>query len=183
MDLHASSWKSQISASMFPNFVTKFLLKSTSKCLPNDMIIRFFGYVVLKISIMEDYVPELNYNENLIEFYENCIFHAFLMNLNASTSKSQISASVSPRNVRHFEDYSYLHPCGFLSRHLSMLKDFTIKTWISMSEQKWSANILLIIIHHRYFGFLSCFSTKWSIWDKTWKYVFTFLIMFAPSGL
>ena len=87
MDLHASSWKSQISASMFPNFVTTFLLKSTSKCLPNNMIIRFFGYVVLKISIMEDYVPELNYNENLIEFYENCIFHAFLMNLNASTSK------------------------------------------------------------------------------------------------
>ena len=100
MDLNASTSKIQISASMSPNFVTKILLKSTSKCLPNDMFIIFFGYVVVKISIMEDYVPELKYNQNLKEFYENCIFHKFLMDLNASTSKIQISANMSPNFVK-----------------------------------------------------------------------------------
>ena len=99
MDLNASTSKISISVNMFPNFVTKILLKSTSKCLSNDMFIIFFGYVVVKISIMEDYVPELKYNRNLIEFYENCIFHEFLMDLNASTSKIQISASMSPNFV------------------------------------------------------------------------------------
>ena len=99
MDLNASTSKIQISATMSSNFVTKISMKSTSKCLPNDMFIIFFGYVVVKISIMEDYVPELKYNRNLIEFYENCIFHEFQMDLNASTSKIQISASMSPNFV------------------------------------------------------------------------------------
>ena len=83
MNLNASTSKIQILASMSPNVVTKILLKSTSQCLPNDMFIIFFGYMVVKISIMEDYVPELKYNRNLIEFYENCIFHEFLVDLNA----------------------------------------------------------------------------------------------------
>ena len=102
MDLNASTSKIQISASMSPNFVTKILLKSTSKCLPNDMFIIFFGYVVVKISIMEDYVPELKYNRNLIEFYKNCLCHEFLVDLNAPTSKSQISVSMSSNFVTKF---------------------------------------------------------------------------------
>ena len=69
MNLNASTSKSQISASMSPNFVIQILLKSTAKCLSNDMFIIFFGYVVVKISIMEDYVSELKYNRNVIEFY------------------------------------------------------------------------------------------------------------------
>ena len=99
MDLNASTSKIQISASMSPNFVTKILLKSTSKCLPNDMFIRLFGYVIVKISITEDYVPELKYNRNLIEFRKNCIFYKFLINLNASTSKISISVNMSPNLV------------------------------------------------------------------------------------
>ena len=87
MNLNASTSKISISVSMSPNFVIKSLLKSSSKCLSNNMFIIFFRYVVVKISIMEDYVPELKYNRNLIEFYENCIFHEFLMDLNPSTSK------------------------------------------------------------------------------------------------
>ena len=99
MDLNASTSKIQISVSVSPNFVRKILLKSNSKCVPNDIFIRFFGYVIVKISITEDYVPELKYNRNLIEFYENCIFHEFLVDLNASFSKIQISASMSPSFV------------------------------------------------------------------------------------
>ena len=129
---------------MFPNFVTKFLLKSTSKCLPNDMFIRFFGYVVLKISIMEDYVPELNYNENLIEFYENCIFHAFLMNLNASTSKSQISASMSPNFViqillkstaKCLSNDMFIIFFGYVVVKISIMEDY-------VSELKYNRNVI-----------------------------------------
>jgi len=79
--------------------VTKILLKSTPKCLSNDMSIIFFGYVVVKFSIMEDCVPELKYNRNLIEFYENYIIQEFLMDLNPSASKIQISASMPPNFV------------------------------------------------------------------------------------
>ena len=129
---------------MSPNFVTKFLLKSTSKCLPNDMFIIFFGYVVLKISIMEDYVPELNYNENLIEFYENCIFHAFLMNLNASTSKSQISASMSPNFViqillkstaKCLSNDMFIIFFGYVVAKISIMEDY-------VSELKYNRNVI-----------------------------------------
>ena len=129
---------------MFPNFVTKFLLKSTSKCLPNDMFIRFFGYVVLKISIMEDYVPELNYNENLIEFYENCIFHAFLMNLNALTSKIQISASMPPNFVIHIllkstakclSNDMFIIFFGYAVAKFSIMEDY-------VSELKYNRNVI-----------------------------------------
>ena len=100
VDLNAPISKIQISVSMSSNFVTKILLKNTSKCLPNDMFIIFFEYVVVKISVMEDYVPELKYNRNLIEFYENCIYFMNLVDLNAPTSKIQISASTSPNFVK-----------------------------------------------------------------------------------
>ena len=99
MDLNASTSKIPISVNMSPIFVRKSLLKSTSRCLSNDMFIRFFAYVVVKISIMEDYVSGLKYNRNLIEFYKNNIFHEFLMDLNASISKIQISVSMSPKFV------------------------------------------------------------------------------------
>ena len=129
---------------MSPNFVTKFLLKSTSKCLPNDMFIIFFGYVVLKISIMEDYVPELNYNENLIEFYENCIFHAFLMNLNALTSKIQISASM-PQNfviqillkstAKCLSNDMFIIFFGYVVVKMSIMEDY-------VSELKYNRNVI-----------------------------------------
>ena len=129
---------------MSPNFVTKFLLKSTSKCLPNVMFIIFFGFVVLKISVMEDYVPELNYNENLIEFYENCIFHAFLMNLNALTSKSQISASMSPNFViqillkstaKCLSNDMFIIFFGYVVAKISIMEDY-------VSELKYNRNVI-----------------------------------------
>ena len=97
MDLNASTSKVQNSATMSPNFVTIILLKSTSKCPSNDMLIIFFGYMVVKISIMEDCFPHVKYNQNLIEFDQNCIFHEFSMDLNAPTSKIQISLNKSPK--------------------------------------------------------------------------------------
>ena len=97
--MNAPTSKIQISASMYPNFVTNFLLESTSKCLSNDMFIIFFGYVVVNNLIIKDCVLNIKLHRNLIEFYENCIFHGFLMDLNALTSKIQISASMSPNFV------------------------------------------------------------------------------------
>ena len=97
--MNAPTSKIEISASMYPNFMTKFLLESTSKCLSNDMFIIFFGYVVVNNLIMKDCVLDMKLHRNWIEFHENCIFHGFLMNLNALTSKIQISASMSPNFV------------------------------------------------------------------------------------
>ena len=69
MNLNASTSKIQISANMYPNFVKEILLKSIRDGLSNDVLIIFFGCVVVKIIIMEDCVPELKYNRQLIEFY------------------------------------------------------------------------------------------------------------------
>ena len=84
---------------MFPNVVTKILMKSASKCPSNDMLFIFFGYVVVKNSIIENCFPHVKYNQNLIEFDQNCIFHEFSMDLNAPTSKIQNAASVPPKFV------------------------------------------------------------------------------------
>ena len=62
MDLNAPTSKIQNSASMSPNFVTKILLKSTSKCLSNDMFIIFFGYVVVKNSNIKDCFPNMKWD-------------------------------------------------------------------------------------------------------------------------
>jgi len=61
--------------------VTKILLKSTSKCLLDDMLITFFGYVVVNNSIMEDCFPNMKWHRKQIKFYENCIFYEFLLDL------------------------------------------------------------------------------------------------------
>ena len=100
--------KNQLFASMSANFVTKILLKSTSKCLSNDMLIIFFGYVVVKNSIMEDCFPDVKSHKKWIEFNENSIFHEFLMDLNASTFKnSKLCEYVSKFCERNFaEKYS-----------------------------------------------------------------------------
>ena len=100
MDLNASTSKIQISVRMSSSFVTKVFLKSTTKCLSNDMYIIFFGYVVVKNAMMEDCFPDVKSHQKWIEFYENCIFHEFLMDLNASTSKIQSSANMSPNFVK-----------------------------------------------------------------------------------
>jgi len=100
MDLNAPTSKIQNSASMSPNFLTNILLKSTSKCLLNDMFIIFFGYVVVKISIMEHCCSEYEIASKVDKFYENSIFHEFSMDLNASTLKIQISVTVSPNFVK-----------------------------------------------------------------------------------
>ena len=99
MNLNASTSKSVFSVSMSPKFVTKILLKSTSKCLSNDMFIIFFGYVVVKNSNIEDCFLNMKWDQKQINFYENSIFHEFLVDLNASTSKIQISVNMLPNFV------------------------------------------------------------------------------------
>ena len=63
MKLNASTLKIQISGSKFPNFVIQFLLKSTTKCLSNDVFIIFFGYVVVNNSILEDCFPNMKWHQ------------------------------------------------------------------------------------------------------------------------
>ena len=132
IDLNAPSSKIQISLSVSPNFMTKILLKSTFDGLSNDILIIFFGYVVAKIFIFEDCVPTLKYYWNLIKSCENSLFHYFFIDLNAPTSKIQISLSMSPNFMRQillksrFDGLSndiLIIFFGYVVRNISVVED------------------------------------------------------------
>jgi len=165
IDLNAPSSKIQISLSVSPNFMTKILLKSTCDGLSDDILIIFFGYVVAKIFIFEDCVPTLKYYWNLIKPCENSIFHYFFIDLNAPTSKIQISLNKSSNFMTQILIKS---TCNGLSNDILIIffgyvvvKNFIIKDCVSTLKYYW--NLIKLCensIFHYYFIDLNAPTSK-----------------------
>ena len=142
IDLNASTSKIQISSSMSANLMTKILLKSICDYLSNDMLIIFFGYMVAKKCIIKDCVPNLKSNWDLIKLCENSIFHYFFIDLNAPTSKIEISSSLPPNSIAKIllkSTYGDLyHDILIIFFGYVVAKKFIVKDCVPTLKYHWS---------------------------------------------